>query len=723
MADGDQQKPDLNATTEATNNAAEGLKAAAGAADQAGTSIRLMSDIVDFGNRIINRMSQSIESYKVSINTSGALTDQQAAQFGMLTTSILQTRKAFDNLGGIDSSKFRTYKDQIQDFRQSIETSPLFTSVSDQVAGFSQVLVNLGRPINEVKNAAKKGLDGLSKYANSFLEGADNGLRLQNVMIQLGAKTGMLGNIYRVAGDDLGNINSLMAEQNMIMAETVKATGLSENQVEQYYLALGSVPKALQQNVSGLKDTNSSTNMLTASIKLATGTGQNYQEVISNLHTAFRDFGIAGEPALRFTSRFSEISNKFGIEMSDVQANLLGAAGSFKTMVDAGLPAERMTEGLSEIMNQYIDGLMKTGMTGERAAKVTKDITDSLTGLSTAQKAFLSAQTGGPGGLMGAAQIERMIRDGDTVGLLKKVRSTMEKQFGNIVTLADAEKSESAASQLEKQRIMLQRGPLGSLVKSNQDADRFLEMMKAQKMGTLPTTELDPLGLQSAMDRGTEIQKKSMTPIQAFNAEMAGLRKSADISALNVVQKSFAAGTGTPDFMGKDSEKQAEMRQKLSQQMIQGTERGGQINQSVNLQLEQQDAEAAALANRDAVGRSFANNVNNIADLSENSMSFMQAPIDALKQMFREDSQVTKEDQMAALKNQIAATPNATAGQAVGRAHRLDKIPTTGGAAQNIPPADVLVNQEGATGRIKVQVNVKVLEDGGQAAAINPAYN
>jgi hypothetical protein len=63
---------------------------------------------------------------------------------------------------------------------------------------------------------------------------------------------------------------------------------------------------------------------------------------------------------------------------------------------------------------------------------------------------------------------------------------------------------------------------------------------------------------------------------------------------------------------------------------------------------------------------------------------------------------------------------------AVGAAPRMEPQAKAarGGTASgsSLPTPEVYVTEDGSTGRIKVQVNVKVLEDGGQGKSITPTY-
>ena len=50
----------------------------------------------------------------------------------------------------------------------------------------------MGAPQDEIEAKSKSGGRALSNYAQQFIESADNGLRMQNMMISLAGKTGGL---------------------------------------------------------------------------------------------------------------------------------------------------------------------------------------------------------------------------------------------------------------------------------------------------------------------------------------------------------------------------------------------------------------------------------------------------------------------------------------------------------------------------------------------------
>jgi hypothetical protein len=137
-------------------------------------------------------------------------------------------------------------------------------------------------------------------------------------------------------------------------------------------------------------------------------------------------------------------------------------------------------------------------------------IAGGIKDLDIAQKAFISAQTGGPGGLAGGYQIEMMMREGNMDQVFNMVQQTLKQQFGgSIVTLEEAAQNAGSAAQMVRQVAFLRQGPLGNVVKSDQEAYRLLEAMKT---GTGPGALKSPeAAMKGALAEGEGIQKRQST--------------------------------------------------------------------------------------------------------------------------------------------------------------------------------------------------------------------
>lgn len=470
----------------------------------------------------LNANADAANKSSDSLKKTSDMAASVASAFEKMTPFLLSSQSAFN---GFDTKSFTTATQQVKNLTEATKTMSemmpkAFKSAIGSVTGM------------------------IGTLGTNFLQNADNALKLQNAYIMLAARTGGLDDVFDKVSKNGGSFNSILAQQYTLMTNAMNATGVSRESMGEYYTMLGTVPKALESTVVGLENSNDRVSMLTASIKIATGTGRAYTDVVKDLHAAFQLYGLTGERALLFTTRFSEISNKFGIELEDVRNGLLGSANAFHLFANAGAESGRMSEGLANIMNNYVGILKAAGMSGRDATNTVTTMTAAMASMRIEQKAFLSMQSGGPGGLMGGFQIEKMMREGKSEEVFEKMRMVMEKQFGKIVTLEDASKSQGAATQFEKQRLMLQKGPLGQFAKTDEEANRVLEAWKAKSEGKA-TTGLDTNAIQNTMKRGTSIEEKSYTQLTVMSNHLAAIQNSAEITALATLQKNFTTKEGS----------------------------------------------------------------------------------------------------------------------------------------------------------------------------------
>ncbi len=248
----------------------------------------------------------------------------------------------------------------------------------------------------------------------------------------------------------------------------------------------------------------------------------------------------------------SEISSNLGIDLQSVQTSLSGAADAFKRFADAGADSARMAEGLARLTNEYSQALRNQGFSSSEALEVAQNLTKEIGNMDIARKAFLSAQTGGPGGLIGAFQIEKELREGKIEDVFKKVKEQMQKQLGSIVTLDEATKSPAAAAQLARQVTILRSGPLGQFARNDQEAYRVLEAFKAGDRGI---KQLAPDALKTAMDKGVILQDQSRTFLSEIRANSERQLALTDQTNLLLAQQLTAATGGRrgPDTLAQEN--------------------------------------------------------------------------------------------------------------------------------------------------------------------------
>lgn len=640
---------DLNNAATATDQVTKSMDAMNSSIINSNINLGEMTGLAANAGEIFNSMNSYIRSLGVSINNVGALTAKQSTQFSMLTNFVVGAKEAYNNLANVDSGNLNTFSSQVDGLLEILNKKGTAPDVAaSALGGLRDMWIKSGNSVSDFDKAASKGTDTLSAFMRSTLTAADNALKLQNAYLQLSAKTGNLNTIFNAAGPTLNGINDLLLKQSVMMTDTAAATGVEIAQVQKYYSELGIVPGALESMVTSGGSANKTVNMLTASIKLATGTGRAYSDVIDDLKVAYKDYNLTGEPALQFTARISEISNKFGINLDVVRDSLKNTAGMFKMFGNEG-------EASAKILNDYIGALKSTGLSGDAATEVVTNMTSSIKDMSIAQKSFLSIQTGGAGGLMGGFQIEKMMREGKMDEVFEKMRQQMTKQFGKIVTLDEASKSQGAAQQMERQILLLKQGPLGSVAKDDQTAMRILEGFRAKQEGKVVPGELSNRIVQDSINKGTVVEEKSYTELVKIRSAIDRSRGVAETGSLGFLQKSFTVGQGkryednelsssqiknkenTQTFMRESGESVKQVTAKPGEMPILGATKNLAETQSVN-----------AIKQFESV----------ISDLPD----AFRSPIDAIKNMFEGNKKIDEKAELQKIKDEIAREKKSAVG-------------------------------------------------------------
>lgn len=604
---------DPPSTTPTTNDLIASAQAAASAKEAFGD----FSVAVTNAGSLMGDLQSKLAGVGVSLNTNQQLTQGQTAAFGLLSTAVLGARNAFEQLQGVDTAGLDTFRGQLQELKSYFGGVNAFTVGSEATKKLAEGLKDLGANSNLVESLAKVGGAALLSFADKFFAGADNALKLQNAVIQLSASTGHLSDIYGAAGDNLQNINLITKQYQAAINETGLATGVTTSQVEKYYAQLGQVPGALGAVVKSGAGVNETVSMLTATMQYAAGSGRKFEDITKDLAVAFKDYNLTGEPALKFTAQIGELANKFNVPLGDMESALIATAGAFRMYGNEA-------QGAANIMNEYLGSLEKTGLSGTAATEVISGMTSGIKNLNIAQKAFLSAQTGGPGGLMGGFQIEKLMREGKMDEVMDKVKSTLTRQFGQIMTLNEAAQSPQAAAQFQKQILMLRQGPLGSFTKDDQSAMRLLEAMKTGQKSAVDA--LKPDIVQDMTKKGIDLQSKSYTTLRQMLQIMEQTRGQAGFANLGMAQGALTAGTGEE---GEDTDRvsQARLRNNLMQGMGTAAARSGTVTTGLT-------SEVAARQVREHAGDFATQAVNNWKDFFNGLGPALKAPIEKIRSLF-----------------------------------------------------------------------------------------
>jgi hypothetical protein len=510
---------DTNSLDNATKSA-NTLQSAMGLV--AGSMTNVINRIVDFGKQATastDDASEAMDDYTSSIsNMIGAMSNISNKSFsGMIkgaedaTMGVDKLTRTLMNVGAVTIKT-----DTFDKFTVAGEAS--INAVNTHMDELASVMTKLKIP------------DSFIKGFKTFLDNAAASEKLTNSYIALSAATGTMNELF--ANNKLKDMSSLTAQFTDFVDKSAAATGQDTKAVYGYAAMLGTIPGFMKSIITSGQGSTTQIDGLTTAMKLMMGSGQGMETVTKELTTAFEDLANAhgkltseqsAQRGVEFFATMSNAANELGLRFQDVQTLMNNVAGTFKFTGDN-------TAAAATILGRYSGALQDTGLTSKAATELTGDMIKQVAGLTVAQKAYISSQSGGPGGLQGAFKIEQMIREGKTDQVMQMTERVMRQKMGGpIIGLKEAAESPQAAAQFMKQRMMLQQGVFG-IGKGTPDdqATRILEALKTRD--TKAFTELSgKKGLDTVVEKGNQIQQNNSN---TFKSMMNSLNDIAVATAL-----------------------------------------------------------------------------------------------------------------------------------------------------------------------------------------------
>jgi hypothetical protein len=309
----------------------ESRKAARDAADPMDTvtrGIAFLGEAASGVKPLLNKFESSLNQVGVSLSSLTSLTGPQAEAFALLHSEVFKTREEYTRLGHVDMSGLNTWTDQINRLSKVIDTNSIASRLGKEALG--DIAGKLGAPHIEIEAAAKKGGAALLEYVKSVAMHADNQMRLNESVVQYAAKTGHLNQLMTLTKGTISGLTDVAQKQVEMFDRVGKSTGITTEQVQEYYSQLGMVPGAMEGLVKSSAGAGNSIDMLTATIRLARGSGMDYKDVVGDMTNAFRQYGIVGEDALKFSARIGEVTQTLGVRMEDVRGALTSATDALK---------------------------------------------------------------------------------------------------------------------------------------------------------------------------------------------------------------------------------------------------------------------------------------------------------------------------------------------------------------------------------------------------------
>lgn len=542
------------------------ITAAVKDADQ---SLSSVSDTAGTANQVFDKMNNYLNSLGGYFSSLSGMTDKQAANFGLVTTSIIGATKAFEALGsGVDTSRLLTFSGQFKDLFQIISAGPGTQIAGKAIETIVSKMVNLGATTKQVGAVMGDLKKGVVDSAAAFFTSADNVVRLQNSFMQMtiqgtGAKAlfdGIPGVLAGV-GDNFQNISEVTSKYSDVLARSTTFLGGNREEAAQYMAQINRMPGGLKALLGPTDGVLQGTDLLVDSMQLAIGAGRKQEEVFNDMSKAMTEYSTSGTDALRFSARMTEVADALGAQVHDVQGALFESADAFKMFVSNGADATKMTQGMADAMKNYVGQLTSVGVPAQNAIGMFKQYTSVMSSMTLGQQAFVSSMSGGPGGLRGAFQMDAAIKSGKFEEVRQQVESTIKKMTGPIVSLDEAQKSEGAAAQYTRQIQLLQSGPLGAMAKTRPEAEALLQAMKEGKKLPAGGGKDVNQSMLDTMTHGEKWQKGTYTKAAEMAASLknmenkagqANLRTARGLTAADGMMGGGGGGTGAGITAGQE---------------------------------------------------------------------------------------------------------------------------------------------------------------------------
>lgn len=348
---------------------------------------------------------------------------------------------------------------------------------------------------------------------------AEPAKRFEESMTAMQISSGNLSKFLQEVGSNFEGLPRYAQKFSDVTTSVGNATGMTSAEVAKYAMQLGKIPGALEQTIKSYESGAAGTTILQGAIAVATAAGVSHSDVIEEMSKKYRAFNTSGEDVLKQFSRMAQVSRDVNMPMDLVKGAVERTSQEFKYLGDNTLASINILERFGS----SLEGKLGVGAISELASNVIS----SMNRLDTAQSAFLSKSSGGPGGLRGAVQIEQLKAEGRTDELFDMVKQSLNKQFGGkIVTREDAAQDERAAGQYYKQVQLLTQGPT-KMASSSAEAAALLQMMKEDK--GYDKSKTGDKALKETMELGQDIQKRHLDQLLLIRNSVSAIANSAAI--------------------------------------------------------------------------------------------------------------------------------------------------------------------------------------------------
>lgn len=361
-----------------------------------------------------------------------------------------------------------------------------------------------------------QGIPGISEGMISTMErmasATDRAYAYQKGIIDIAVSQGQLSGIIDESTGSLEAHGAAMDEMQNMTFETAQRTGQTVEAVTNLAMAMKAIPGAMSES---LFIGGEYKNQLEVTSQIAAAFGQKQTEVAAQLDKMYTAVGLRGKGAYEAISLMYKAAADSKLRFDEFNNSVTNIATSFQMLGDN-------TEASINVVKAFDTAFKDSDISPQAMSKVIDSLGKGVEQMKAGQLAFVSAQTGGPGGLAGAFEMELAMQEGNMDEVLKKTMDAMTAQFGGeVLTLKDAARNPAMAGEFYKQVQYLTQ--VAGVAGSDREAYRILEAMKSGV-----TDMLEPGGaaaegddaLLQVTNRGFDEQKRTTNELVRIHQQI-----------------------------------------------------------------------------------------------------------------------------------------------------------------------------------------------------------
>lgn len=467
----------FNASADASkiflNDLGSASKAAANQFINLDESTQNLTASIPGASDVVRGLTSSLD--KLAASKIGAFFTDSSSKIGSLIDVGAMSEKQMMELGGSIASMVLVGSGKLA---VSDEIQKMSSSASEATGNLGEMYNKLLPLIPGGETLARK-LRGLGLDLGKVFGQADAARNLEVAFLRNATAAGDFNDVVQSLRGDFGNLTGKVLDYTNQMVNVANANNVSFDTAVRLSNMLRKVPGTLDEVVRVGGDTGQSMNIMSAAMKVASGTGQSFEAVAGDLNMVLRKFNVSGTDAIEVVARMARAASDIKMPMDLMRDFTQKAAEQFKFLGDN-------SQAAINVMARFGPALRDSGLGPEGIRDIVSGIVDATGQLDVAQRAFVSAQTGGPGGLAGGYDLALKMQEGRMDEVFADVEQTLRQMMGGqLVTLEEAATDQGAAAQMAKQVQMLTTGPL-KIAGSEAEAFKILD---AFTKGGMPTME------------------------------------------------------------------------------------------------------------------------------------------------------------------------------------------------------------------------------------------